>query len=762
MQDPDRRGGGSVVRHRRIVIAGALLLAGLLGVYWVATGQEGRSPWPPPPVKFDEAIVSRPPVPPPVPPSGTMPSAPVERKTNPVRKWVSGALPGSTTDTSKQRSCGIEEPDRVQPVGYQDNGPVIPPPVPAKPTVAAPMPPAGESDAKPVPQPSLVMPDVPGGTGRSLPPVTSPAVPNSPAAVAGQAMPAADPPRHDPTKSVITDPVQQTPANANAGNPPAFVLFKSRNDVAAPTAAPSPQPVPSQPAPVQPAPVQPAPVQPGPVQPAPVQALPVQPAPVQALPVLETHETVSRSVSAVDGSLLLGLQTPPVTVEKRSMSVRPGDARSFQLIVRNLGAVSAPQVSVEDDLPHDTRILQADPMPQLQGAHAVWLLNDLPPGGVRVLSMTLQGGPSEWAHNTAVHVSAASRIGTLIAPPPSAPSVAVHVTAPASAMVGRPAVFEVTYGNTGRQRVSGLMLHAVLSDGLRHPVGQSIEADVGDLEAGATKTVKVTVTAVQPGRQGMQVQIKNPNGAESSTQVAVDVAATSATGLGLQLEPTTRLFVGRTSDLRIEVTNHSSKPMRQVNIVSYLPEGVDFIAASDYGNYQPSGRTVNWLLDPLAPGQTQAVLLRVTANSPGPLSHTVVARSAGTPEIKSTAALIAEGVADLQADLHADNALEVGHEAVYEVRLANTGTAPNTNVRVEFAFTGGLVPRNAQGPTAFRIDGQRVIFEALSPLSSQGQTLYRVLVAGQAPSDARVHASVSSDQVPTPVTREAGTRVYRD
>jgi uncharacterized repeat protein (TIGR01451 family) len=664
------------VRQRRIAILIAALTSGLLGVYWVATGQEGRAPWPPPPVKFD---------------------------------------PMAT------------ELHTVQQAGHQEAAPPIPPPIPATPTVP-------------------IMPNVPGGTSPTLPSPTLPPVAVAPGGA--PAMPVADPPRSDPTRSMITDSVKQI----SDGKPPAFVLFpshKEREKAKTPTAV-TPQVDPQSP---------------------PVAAVqqPATPQPVMQQPALQQpvmQQTVARTVSPPDGLRLTDAQTPSVMVEKLSMAPRPGEPQAFQLLVHNRGSEPAAQIIVEDELPNDARLLQADPMPQVQGSRAVWVLTDVAAGSTRVLKLTLPGDSAKGPHSLRVHVSNAHRDRTsyfTAAGPPLPPSpITVLVGAPASATTGQPAVFEVTYANAGKTRVTALLLHALLSDGLRHPMGQSIEADVGDLEPGASKTVKVTVTAVLPGRQGIQVHLKSPSGAEATAHAAVEVAAAPSAGLSVQQAPATRVYIGRTTDLRIEVTNYSTEPMRQVNVVSYLPEGVDFIAASDYGNYQPTGRTVNWLLDPLGPGQTQAVVLRVTATAPGQQMHTVVARAVGAAEVKSTGTLVAEGTADLLVEPRIDNAVEVGRATVYELRVANPGSAPTTNVRVTLEFTPGLMPSKAEGPTAYRIDGQRVIFEGLSPIASQGQTLYRVLVVGQTLGDGRVRASVSSDQLAAPVMREAATRVYRD
>jgi hypothetical protein len=384
------------------------------------------------------------------------------------------------------------------------------------------------------------------------------------------------------------------------------------------------------------------------------------------------------------------------------------------------------------------------------------------------------GASTSLSHSTRVYVMASAASGTSLSPPaavgpPAAPAgppspraaLAVQVTGPSSAIVGRPIVFDVAYTNQGNKRLTGLVLHAILSEGLRHPVGQNIEADLPDLEPGVTKTVKINVNAVGPGRQGIQVRLGGPGIPEVTSQAAIEIAPAS-TSLTVQMPPATRLLAGRTTDLRIDVANHSAKPLRHVSLVGYLPEGIDFVAASDHGLFQPSGRSVSWLLDPLGPGQAQSLVLRVQARGAGQGSFPITAKADGVAEVKAASSLSVEGTVDLAVDLVADNAVEVGREAIYEVRIANPGSGPNTNVRVELTFAPGLTPRAGQGPTGCRVGGQSVVFEPLSSLAAQGQTVYRVAATGQVAGDPHVRVSVISDQVRTPATRERGVHVYRD
>ena len=53
-----------------------------------------------------------------------------------------------------------------------------------------------------------------------------------------------------------------------------------------------------------------------------------------------------------------------------------------------------------------------------------------------------------------------------------------------------------------------------------------------------------------------------------------------------------------------------------MTIVDTLPESVQFVTASDRGIYQPVTRTVQWLIEDLAPEETRTVAVRVQGKTP--------------------------------------------------------------------------------------------------------------------------------------------------
>jgi len=153
---PPEGEGGRLVRLSRIVITASLLTAGLLGVYWVATAQEGRVPWPPPPVKFDDgggSVLVLPSTPPSISPQSIKTPAPeeskgaAEKKPGPGRKWFSGSMLAGGQETQKTKQ-GV---NAVQQVRYQDIPPPTPPKLTVPPETPPTMPPAIDSDPRPAP-----------------------------------------------------------------------------------------------------------------------------------------------------------------------------------------------------------------------------------------------------------------------------------------------------------------------------------------------------------------------------------------------------------------------------------------------------------------------------------------------------------------------------------------------------------------------------------------------------------------------------------
>jgi uncharacterized repeat protein (TIGR01451 family) len=472
-----------------------------------------------------------------------------------------------------------------------------------------------------------------------------------------------------------------------------------------------------------------------------------------------------------------------LSVHKRGPgSASVGQPVSYEITVRNEGAGVAERVRIEDEVPRGARFLRALPQTSVQGDRLAWLLDALPPGREMRFIVELEPTAAGEMVSTASVVLASSTVRTQIvaasvpqggaaSAPSTAPttqgsgpiaqgSLTLSVAGPTQSAIGQPVELEIRMFNQSGQTLSGLGLRARLPAGLQTAWGSDVEADIGDLVPGAVKNIKLPARAAQAGRHVVDVSILS---AGSSLAHAQAVIVVGHAGLGLRYGEGTHLVLDRANELRLEVGNYQSTPARNVVVTQTLPAGIDFLSASDRGTYRPETRTINWVLDTLEAGQAKALVVRIQPKVPGQRECQAVARTQAGDEARTNATLTIGGLPALGLQISdRDDPLEVGKETVYEIRVANQGTAPDSDIHLEVTLPHGLAFRNAAGPTAYRAQGQRIVFGPLPRLDPKREAVYQVVVQAQSPGTLRVRAQVSSALSRTPVAREERTMVYQD
>jgi len=121
-----------------------------------------------------------------------------------------------------------------------------------------------------------------------------------------------------------------------------------------------------------------------------------------------------------------------------------------------------------------------------------------------------------------------------------------------------------------------------------------------------------------------------------------------------------------------------------------------------------------------------------------------------------------EGFAELSFAINnAGGPIEIGAETSYEVVVQNSGSKPDTNVRVQLQIPPELelISTDSQAGT----DGRGLVaFQPKGNLAPGEQLKYSLRVRGLSPGTHIVRAVVVSDQSKVPVTKEDTTRVYAD
>jgi uncharacterized repeat protein (TIGR01451 family) len=572
------------------------------------------------------------------------------------------------------------------------------------------------------PAPSLAPPDL------TPPPVALPPVPTTPSV-----NPVAQPPE--------LPPLPQTQPQAPA-------------PVAEPETTANARPI----VPVTPA-VTPTTITPAPLTPP--ASTPVTPAPV-------AQPTQAGAAAKVTQTVTLEAVSPE--------SVVFGGEFRYELIVKNAGTVAVTGVRVEDEVPAGAKYLGSEPQAELNADRLAWAVGTLEAGAEkRIVVRVKPGDEGELRSRAVVSYVAAVEARTKV----TRPRVGVVVTGAEVAKAGEEPTFQIKITNTGTGPALGMTLQAFLSEGLVHPAGAKLEIkDMPALPPGETRTIPLKVTAAKAGPQWCQVVVAAQGSQDATGKASVNVLEPQ-----LQVTQTgpAKCLVRAEPVYEITLANPGTAATDPVGVYAAVPEGFEFVQASEGGAFNATNRAVVWKLAGLAPGGSKSltVKLRATAEADGALRTVAqavpeqpaqgvapaggVAKPAGRVlEAKAETAVKAEGIAAVRFEvLDLDDPVEVGKEVVYEVRVVNQGTGACTNVQLVAGLPEGCTFTGSSGPTQVKAQGQAIIFDPIPNLGVKGEAVYKLKLRGAAPGDTRFRVQLTCDQVRTPVVKEENTRFVK-
>ena len=449
----------------------------------------------------------------------------------------------------------------------------------------------------------------------------------------------------------------------------------------------------------------------------------------------------------------------------------------YEIVIRNSGNVVVQNVRVEDDIPAGARYVGSDPPAEVSGDKLVWALGSM--DGATEKRIVVRVRPTEEGElrsRASVTYSASVDAKTKV----TRPRIAVTIGCPEVARAGEEPLFKIKVTNTGTGPAQQMVFKALLSDGLDYrDQGKELVTKLASLPAGESRTVDLPLSALKSGLQSCQVTVAAEGSPEATAKASVNVVEPL---LQIAQSGPAKCLVRAEPTYEITLSNPGTAATDAITVYSVLPDGFDFVQASDSGTFNATNRVVSWKLSGLAAGGTKAVGIKLRAGAAGDVALRTTAtaapevqpggvapaggvavRAGRVLEAKADTAIKAEGVAALRFDVAGlENPVEVGKEAVYEIRIMNQGTGACTNVQIMAALADGTTFTNSNGPTQAKATGQTLVFEPIPTLAVKGETVYRVRVRGAAAGDQRFRVQLTCDQVRTPVVKEESTRFYKE
>jgi len=441
----------------------------------------------------------------------------------------------------------------------------------------------------------------------------------------------------------------------------------------------------------------------------------------------------------------------------KKSEINVGQECEFELQIKNESKQTAKDVLVEAFFPVSVRLTKSVPNPSSSRDHLEWKFDSLQAGETKSIQISMI--PSQ---RGAISATANVRFTNTLTESfmVAEPLLQIAVQGPTNVMIGEPASQSVTISNPGTGTLHNVVLEAEIPKGLEHVTAEYLQMQVGSLNPGESRTIRLALAAVMGGEQVVNVVAKAEGGLVQTSQARVNVIApkvqVAIDGPGLR-------YKGRSAQYAITTINDGAAATNNVRILHKIPAGFEFVKADHGGQFNPEDSTISWFLGRMEPGQSANVNLELKTKIIGNYVHHV--RAISEHNVKSDAQLQTriEGTEQLVLEISdLDDPVEIGTETGYKVLVQNDGSKAASSVSISCELPPGVELISATGPTQHIAENGVVVFKALGDLAPGDSVTYQVIVRGTVEGNHRFRARLASDSIRDPLLFEELTRFYRD
>lgn len=439
---------------------------------------------------------------------------------------------------------------------------------------------------------------------------------------------------------------------------------------------------------------------------------------------------------------------------KAQTALNVGQECKCSLVVTNSGKGTASDVTVETHFPTSARLISAEPKPSATSSFLSWSIGTLGAGQSKTIEVVFvpsaqgQFQPTAHVRHTSTAVAGFSVLQ---------PMLTLTVDGPSEVYAGDPASQVVTITNPGSGVATNVILEAVIPQGLEHARGGKLRTELGNLNPGETRSVRLALAAVAGGNHVLQVGAKADFGLAQASAAKINVIAPS---LASKIEGPGLRYLGREAEYTITVANDGAASTDNVRVMHKLPAGFDYVKSSRGAKYDANSRIVSWFVGRLDRGQSVNLGLVLTATKAGDFVHNVRATSDQGVISDSAVSTRVEGVSALALSVRdLDDPVEVGKEAAYEIEIKNEGSAPATNVTLACELPAGTEFKSAKGPSRHAVAAGKILFQPLPAIAPGQSVTFTLQAAGKQAGMKRFRATIASDATESLISEEL-TRFY--
>jgi uncharacterized repeat protein (TIGR01451 family) len=477
----------------------------------------------------------------------------------------------------------------------------------------------------------------------------------------------------------------------------------------------------------------------------------------------EQDSTSSTGEVIQTSATMTSVMRPHLTVQKNA----PGTATvgvplEYTITVSNDGQTAATDVIVEDILPAAADLETAQPIPDYdrEARRLSWQVKQLPAGESRtILVRIVPNGEGTLDGVATVKFKAAVRSTTLI----TAPDLKLTMTGPSEVRLGETVSFTFKISNEGSGTANQVILRNVLPAGLQHPEGNDLEYEISSLASGEQHEVTLEVMAAEPGEFKNAAEVTSAGVATDSTSVPISVVGSQLTieRLGPQ-----RRYVGRTAQFQNIITNDTVFDAANAVVIERIPEGFQFVAAGNGGEYNPAERLITWRLASIPAGKQALLDVELKADRPGKLDSVVeVIEDAGFRS-RATRTVAIEDIHNISADIsRLAGPVAVGEKFGFSIVVDNRGTAVAQNVQlhVEVPRQIKVLAAGSNEMSASKTPDNVVRYATVLEIGPNQKKVFQLSLQGDLPvQNALVQAHLKYEGMQQPLVVSESVTVYSD
>ncbi|MBW8017688.1 MAG: hypothetical protein FVQ82_16050 [Planctomycetes bacterium] len=432
----------------------------------------------------------------------------------------------------------------------------------------------------------------------------------------------------------------------------------------------------------------------------------------------------------------------------------------YKIKVQNLTSQELINVVVSDAKPEHMTINSSDPDMRVVEGKVLWDLGTLAPNESRTISISavaVDMGSITTCAEVTFETPTCAQIDIV------RPQLTLSKVAPSESIKCDRIPLTYILTNEGSAAACDVVIEDVLPDGMMTSTGDNVVSfNVDSIGPGESQEFEAVVDASTSGIFASNATASS----KSSGTITSNMPETMINQPALAIKETcpAAKFIGKSLTYEITVSNTGNGVARDTIIAATIPENTQYKKSSGGGMYtHASPGVVTWKIGDLAPGETRDVSMKLLLDKPGTLFTMATAKAFCAETASDSCRTELEGIpAVLLEVVDISDPIELGAMETYIITVTNQGTAEDTNIVINALLEDTMEYVSSSGPTKASVSGNKIAFEPLASLATDGQASWKVNVKAIGEGDVRFRATMNTDQLGRVVLETEATRFYQD